>query len=121
MVSAASLCAVGTHAFALPSPMLLSSAHHMPDVLRTRELFLSSAVEEEQKADDVVMVSEQQQKAIRDFKMITEDEATLRKAAGVGIGLATAGIYATSGMAYGSLSAGIFGAISTYRTGAEYQ
>ena len=38
------------------------------------------------------MVSEQQQKAIRDFKMITEDEATLRKAAGVGIGLATAGI-----------------------------
>ena len=80
-----------------------------------------SAVEEEQKADDVVMVSEQQQKAIRDFKMITEDEATLRKAAGVGIGLATAGIYATSGMAYGTLSAGIFGAISTYRTGAEYQ
>ena len=62
-----------------------------------------------------------QLKAVDEFKMITETEATLRKTVGVGVGLATAAIYATSGMPYSTLSAGIFGAISTYRTGAEYQ
>ena len=53
--------------------------------------------------------------------MITETEANVRKTVGVGVGLATAAIYATSGLPYATLSAGIFGAISTYRTGAEYQ
>ena len=66
-------------------------------------------------------VTDQQQNAVDDFKMITEGEATVRKAVGVGIGLATAAVYATSGMGFGTLSAGIFGAVSTYRTGAEYQ
>lgn len=65
--------------------------------------------------------TEAQLKAAGEFKMISETEATVRKVAGVAIGLATAAIYATSGMAYTALGSGIFGAISVYRTGAEYQ
>lgn len=60
-------------------------------------------------------------KAVGDFKMITETEATVRKTVGVGLALATAAIYATAGMPYTTLSTGIFGALATYRTGAEYQ
>lgn len=59
--------------------------------------------------------------AVADNKMITETEATIRKVAGVGLGLATAFNYATAGMAYTTLSAGIFGALSVYRSGAAYQ
>lgn len=59
--------------------------------------------------------------AVAEFKMITEDEATVRKVGGVFIGVATAVAFATTALAYGALSGGIFGAISTYRTGAEYQ
>ena len=62
-----------------------------------------------------------QLRAVETGKMITETEANLRKAAGVAIGLATSAIYATSGLPYATLSAGAFGAIATYRTGAEYQ
>jgi len=53
--------------------------------------------------------------------MITETEATIRKAAGVALGLATAFFYSTSGMSYVTLSGGIFGALSVYRSGAAYQ
>jgi glutaredoxin 3 len=62
-----------------------------------------------------------QRKAVTEFKMITETEATIRKVAGVGLGLATATLYSTSGLAYTTLSAGIFGALSVYRSGAAYQ
>ena len=62
-----------------------------------------------------------QLEAVASNKMITETEATIRKAAGVGLGLATAFQYATSGLAYTTLSAGIFGALSVYRSGASYQ
>jgi len=62
-----------------------------------------------------------QLKAVSEFKMITETEATIRKVAGVGMGLATAFLYSTSGLAYTTLSAGIFGALSVYRSGAAYQ
>jgi len=62
-----------------------------------------------------------QLQAVETGKMITETEANVRKTVGVGVGLATAAIYATSGLPYATLSAGIFGAVSTYRTGAEYQ
>jgi hypothetical protein len=62
-----------------------------------------------------------ERKAASEFKMITETEANVRKIAGVGIGATTAALYATTGLAYGSLAAGLFGAISTYRTGREYQ
>ena len=64
---------------------------------------------------------EEQQKAVDDFRTITEHEATIRKVVGAGIGLATAGIYVSSGMAYGTLSGALFASIITYRTGAEYQ
>lgn len=69
----------------------------------------------------MMTASENEQKAVDDFRMITEDEANVRKTVGVGVGVVTAAVYATSGMAYSTLSACIFGAISTYRTGAEYQ
>ena len=66
--------------------------------------------------------SDLQERAVEEFKMITEDEATVRKIAGVGIGVVTVVKFATSGLHdYSSLSAGVFGAVSTYRTGAEYQ
>lgn len=62
-----------------------------------------------------------QLKAVAENRMITETEATIRKVAGVGLGLATAFLYSTSGLAYTTLSAGIFGALSVYRSGAAYQ
>ena len=62
-----------------------------------------------------------QLKAVAENKMITETEATIRKVAGVGLGLATAFLYTTSGLAYTTLSAGVFGALSVYRSGAMYQ
>lgn len=62
-----------------------------------------------------------QLKAVAENKMITETEATIRKVAGVGMGVATAFLYSTSGLAYTTLSAGIFGALSVYRSGAAYQ
>ena len=62
-----------------------------------------------------------QLKAVAENKMITETEATIRKVAGVGMGLLTAFQYASGGMAYTTLSAGVFGALSVYRSGAAYQ
>ena len=62
-----------------------------------------------------------QLRAVADNKMITETESTVRKVAGVGIGVVTAALYATSGMAYTALASGIFGSICVYRTGAAYQ
>ena len=59
--------------------------------------------------------------AVSEFKMITENEATIRKIAGVGIGLLSVGSFIGGAHSYTSLSGGLFGAISTYRTGAEYQ
>ena len=54
-------------------------------------------------------------------KMITETEASIRKLAGMGMGLATAYLYSQGGVAYTTLSAGVFGALSVYRSGAAYQ
>lgn len=62
-----------------------------------------------------------QQQAVEGFKMITENEASVRKAVGVGMGVATAAAYFTVGMPYTTLSGCIFGAVATFRTGAEYQ
>jgi len=62
-----------------------------------------------------------QRKAVAEDKMISEAEATVRKIAGVGIGVVTAAMYATSGLAYTALASGLFGAIAVYRTGAQYQ
>jgi len=62
-----------------------------------------------------------QLEAVSTGKMITETEATIRKTAGVGLGIVTAFLYSTSGLAYTTLSAGIFGALSVYRSGAAYQ
>ena len=65
--------------------------------------------------------TDEAKRAVSEFKMITDDEADIRKLAGVGVGLTTVALYATSGLGYGTLSGGLFAAISTYRTGAESQ
>ena len=65
--------------------------------------------------------TDEAKRAVSEFKMITDDEANIRKLAGVGVGLTTDALYATSGLGYGTLSGGLFAAISTYRTGAESQ
>lgn len=65
--------------------------------------------------------SVEEQTFVDEFKMITEDEATVRKIAGVAIGVVTAAMFAHGDSTYGSLSAGALGAISTFRTGASYQ
>merc|ERR1740130_1691836 len=50
-----------------------------------------------------------QLQAVETGKMITETEANVRKTVAVGVGLPTAALYATSGLPYATLSAGIFG------------
>ena len=53
--------------------------------------------------------------------MLTSLPSLVSQAAGIGLGIATAALYSTSGMAYTTLSAGIFGALGVYRSGAAYQ
>lgn len=101
-------CALaGAHAFVKPSARLVRMRRFSSVDRPTPSLVISRVLSP---AD-----------AVAEFKMITEDEATVRKLGGVVIGVATAVAFATTGLAYGTLSGGIFGAISTYRTGAEYQ
>ena len=109
MIRAACMLAAllgGANALVSPSTRL-TSQHHANALLAPRATVFRARLSAEE--------------AVADFKMITEDEAKVRKIAGVGIGLATAVAFVTTGLSYGSLSGGIFGAISTYRTGAEYQ
>mmetsp|Transcript_6868 Transcript_6868/g.14305 ORF Transcript_6868/g.14305 Transcript_6868/m.14305 type:complete len:123 (-) Transcript_6868:545-913(-) len=63
----------------------------------------------------------EEEEMVADFKMITEDESKLRKIGGIVIGIATVAAYFAQGPNYANLSTGVFAAISTYRTGAEYQ
>jgi hypothetical protein len=71
----------------------------------------------------VLMATAQEEQAVEDFKMITEDESTLRKIGGGVIGVATIATYLSTlaDPSYTSLSTGIFAAIATYRSGSEYQ
>ena len=67
-----------------------------------------------------------ERQAVADFKMITEEESQLRKTGGLVLGLITAVVFvvqlfAPEGGNYPNLCAGVFGALSLYRTGAEYQ
>lgn len=63
----------------------------------------------------------QEEQAVAEFKMITDEEAQLRKTGGAVLGVVTAVAFFTQGQNYGNLCAGAFAALSTYRTGAEYQ
>jgi len=68
----------------------------------------------------------QEEKAVVDFKMITEEESQLRKIGGGILGIITIvsffALHAEDGgYNYANLSTGAFAALSTYRTGAEYQ
>ena len=82
---------------------------------------LAALLNTPQSAEASTSATAAQLEAVASGKMITETEATIRKAAGVGMGLATAAVYSTTGLAYTTLSAGIFGALSVYRSGAAYQ
>ena len=67
-----------------------------------------------------------ERQAVADFKMITEDESQLRKTGGLVLGIITAVVFvvqlfAPDGANYPNLCAGVFGALSLYRTGADYQ
>jgi len=63
----------------------------------------------------------QEEQAVAEFKMITEEESQLRKVGGIVLGIITVVAYFTQGQNYINLCSGAFAALSTYRTGAEYQ
>ena len=80
--------------------------------------------------------SQEAEQAVVDFKMITEEESELRKIGGIILGLITIVSFFTihgegggssdsssssSYYNYANLSTGAFAALSTYRTGADYQ
>jgi len=84
--------------------------------------FLTTRTAAVKKDSIITLLAEPQEyQAVADFKMITEEESKLRKVGGIIIGIATMIIYYTQDQNYSSLSAGVFAAISTYRTGADYQ
>lgn len=64
---------------------------------------------------------EQALKAVAEFKMITEEESRLRKTGGIALGIITVVAFFAQGHNYANLGTGAFAALSTYRTGAEYQ
>jgi len=63
----------------------------------------------------------QEEQAVADFKMITEEEAQLRRVGGIVLGVVAIAAFLVRGHDYANLSTGAFAALSTYRTGAEYQ
>lgn len=69
----------------------------------------------------ILMATPVEEQAVAEFKMITEEESQLRKIGGVSIGIITIVLFFTQGQNYVNLSTGAFAALSTYRTGAEYQ
>jgi len=68
-----------------------------------------------------IAATPQEEQAVVEFKMITEEEARLRKIGGIVLGVVTITIFLTRGHDYANLSTGAFAALATYRTGAEYQ
>jgi len=65
--------------------------------------------------------SPQEEQAVADFKMITEEESQLRKTGGIIIAIITVAAFFAQGQNYANLCSGAFVALSTYRTGVEYQ
>jgi len=105
--------------------MIVSGFHVFSPKTRTNSLLSTSPplVSANARKNSVItfMATPQEEQAVEDFKMITEEESNLRKIGGIVIGVATAAAFFTQDQSYSSLSAGTFAAISTYRTGAEYQ
>lgn len=63
----------------------------------------------------------QEERAVAEFKMITEEESQLRKTGGYVLAAITLVAFLTQGHDYANLSSGAFAALATYRSGAEYQ
>jgi len=62
------------------------------------------------------------ERAVKEFKMITEDESKIRQIGGIFVGMATlASYFSSSDVNYSALSAEIATSIALYRTGADYQ
>jgi len=63
----------------------------------------------------------QEEQAVTEFKMITEEESQLRKTGGIILAIITIVAFFTQGQNYANLCSGAFAALGTYRSGAEYQ
>jgi len=63
----------------------------------------------------------QEEQAVAEFKMITEEESQLRKTGGIILAIITIAAFFTQGQNYSNLCSGAFAALATYRSGAEYQ
>lgn len=99
-----------SHPQTKPNNVLLSNPPRIRAVAASRKNSINT-----------LMATPQEEQAVADFKMITEDEANLRKIGGIILGVVTVAAYFTKGQDYASLSSGAFAAIATYRSGAEYQ
>lgn len=71
---------------------------------------------------------QEEEAAVADFRMITENESKLRRVGGVALGVVTLASFVVHNMpashdpdVYASLSSGTFAALATYRTGTDYQ
>ena len=102
-----------------PSLLTSSDTHtHTPTPITTTHLMAAGTPTQEE------------EQAVVDFKMITEEESQLRKIGGGILGLLTMVSFVTlhgntgegeSYYNYANLSTGAFAALSTYRTGVDYQ
>jgi len=95
-------------------------------IIKTKPKHLAFSVSEStfdymRRKKPVVSATAEEKQAVAEFKMITEDEAKFRKIGGIIIGVVTAGKFLAIDHSYSALSAGVFAAISTYRSGSEYQ
>mmetsp|Transcript_29310 Transcript_29310/g.32440 ORF Transcript_29310/g.32440 Transcript_29310/m.32440 type:complete len:148 (-) Transcript_29310:219-662(-) len=85
--------------------------------------FVTFAVNTKKSSLRMSSSKEEKTKAVKDFKMINEEESALRKVGGLMIGIATGilQIKVFPALDYSSLCAGLFASIATYRTGSQYQ
>lgn len=108
------LCAASTHAFLPKQPAV-------PRRSSRGLMRVSTSVDDPSGGSAPAKALSKEAIAVSEFRMITDDEANIRKAGGVALGVVTAAQFALGLSSYSLLSAGAFGAISVFRTGAEYQ
>lgn len=104
--------------------MAASGFHLLHPKIRTNGILRNSpftSTGAKKTSASTLMATPQEEQAVAEFKMITEDESRLRKIGGVAIGIVTTAMYVTQDQSYSSLSSGIFASIATYRSGSEYQ
>lgn len=100
---------------------LLLSKHLLNAPMLPRNAGFSRRVSSVAITRTLMTATPQEEQAVAEFKMITEEESQLRKVGGIVLGIITVVAYFTQGQNYINLCSGAFAALSTYRTGAEYQ